>query len=62
MNPQEVTQLIALGLDVAERLAKVVMQIKAQQGLSDEEILAAAESKDADTRARAEKFLASLKG
>lgn len=51
---------ILLALEVAERLAKMAIELKQQSGMSDEDLLAAAEQKNAETRDRAQKFLASL--
>lgn len=51
-----VLELIAIG----QRVIQAAIELKQQSGLTDEQLLAAAETGDAATRDQAKKFLASL--
>ena len=57
MNPQ----MIELAIDGFTVASKLIEEIKAQHGLTDEQLLEFAENKDADTRDRIAKFLAGQK-
>ena len=54
-------QIIELAIDGFNAAAKLVETLKEQQGLSDEQLLEIAASKDAETRDRIAKFLSGQK-
>ncbi|HWQ96727.1 MAG TPA: hypothetical protein VN538_01345 [Clostridia bacterium] len=58
MNEQQILALIALGMDLAERIAKLVAELRAQKGITDEQLREYVATKDAETRAKVEAFLA----
>src|SRR5437764_1461997 len=49
MDPQTIIKLIALAVQVFGAAAPIVAEIKAQSGLSDDQLLAAAEQADQET-------------
>jgi hypothetical protein len=57
MDPKTIT----LALELAALAARLVIDIKKQSGLSDEELLALADAKDDETAARIKVFLEGLK-
>jgi hypothetical protein len=57
MNPE----LVRLVLDLGTIAAKLALEIKAQSGKSDEELLDTAAHNNAEARAAAKAFLESLK-
>jgi hypothetical protein len=50
MDETKVMELITLGVDLAERIAKLVGELKAQQGITDEQLQQFALTKDQGTR------------
>ena len=60
MTPGQVLALITLASQLEEQAVKFIAEIKAQHGLSDEQLLAAAESEDQATRDRIAAYLQKL--
>jgi hypothetical protein len=57
MNPE----FVKLALQLAAIAGKMVLEIKAQSGLTDDELLNLAEKNDEEARSAAKAFLESLK-
>lgn len=61
MNQGTAQAVIAL-IEISQHAISAALEIKKQNELQDEQLLAYAESKDAETLAKTQKFLDSLKG
>lgn len=61
MNAAAIVTIIAAGEATAEAIAKLIASLKAQSGLTDEQLLDEAAKIDQETRNKVDAFLARLK-